>query len=134
LTKQKWVIDLRLRAVGKLLILLLFVGCINNIPELPKGYLQPDKMGDVLLDMHLIEGARSGTLVMGDTNKLPDYYARIYAKHGVDEQTFKESMYWYTKHPELLKKIYEKVVIDLTKIETEVKQNIKNTADEGKLD
>lgn len=119
-----------MRAPGKWLIFLVLVGCINNTPQRPAGYLDEDKLGDILLDMHLIEGARSGTLVMGDTNKLPDYYARIYAKHEVTETEFKESLYWYTKHPELLKKIYEKVVIDLTILETEVKQDIKNAADE----
>jgi len=134
LTILKWVKDLRLHAVGKIWMVLVVVGCINHTPNLPEGYLDAKKLGDILVDMHLIEGARSGTLVMGDTNKLPDYYAMIYAKHQVTEANFKESLYWYTKHPKVLKKIYDAVVIDLTKMETEVKQNIKNTADEGKSD
>lgn len=119
---------LRLRAIGSLL-LLLATACINNNTEIPEGYIEPKKLAEIMLDIHLIEGARSGTLVLGDTNKLPDYYARIYQKHGVSQVVFKESLYWYTQNPPVLKKIFEEVAVELSKMETDVKQRIKMAPD-----
>ena len=73
-----------------------------------------------MVDIHLIEGARSGTLVLGDTNSLPDYYAKIYQKHNISEAKFRESFDWYTKNPEKLKLVYEAVIVELTKKEAEI--------------
>ena len=79
-------------------------------------------MVDILVDIHVIEGARSGTLILGDTNTIPDYYSRIYLKHETTEKDFKRSFSWYTLHPKELKLVYEDVIVALSKLEEEVKE------------
>lgn len=106
-----------------LLLFILATACVDHTVKLPEGYLTPEEMVPIVVDMHLVEGARSGKLVLGDTNKLPDYYAKVYEKHDVTEQQFKESFKWYTKHPEELKKIYEAAIEKLSILEAEIKAN-----------
>jgi hypothetical protein len=88
---------------------------------MPENVLPQQKMVEILYDMHLLEGARSGTMILGDTNSLPDYYSRVYQKHQVSEQQFKESFYWYTLHPNELKLVYDDLIIELTTLEAEEK-------------
>ena len=128
LTNLKKGNDLFLSAIKHLLfvgILAAFVGCVNHEVALPKGYLTEAQMLPIMVDIHLIEGARSGTLVLGDTNALPDYYAKIYQKHNITDSAFKVNFAWYTEHPEKLKAIYEAVIVELSVKEEEVKANLK---------
>lgn len=96
------------------------ISCVDHSVKLPAGYISEQDLVPVLVDIHLVEGARSGKLVLGDTNKLPDYYAKIYQKHNITETEFKESFAWYTQHPEMLKAVYEEVIVSLSKLEEEV--------------
>ncbi len=117
-----------LNATKKLFLLVAFAGffsCVNHEEILPKGYLTEAQMLPIMVDIHLIEGARSGTLVLGDTNALPDYYAKIYQKHNITDSAFKANFAWYTAHPEKLKAIYEAVIVELSVKEEEVKANLK---------
>ncbi len=95
--------------------------CVDHDVKQPEGVLSHDQMVDILVDIHLIEGARSGTQILGDTNSIPDYYAHIYIKHGTTEQDFKTSFDWYTQHPKILKAVYEDVIVALSKLEEDVK-------------
>jgi hypothetical protein len=97
------------------------VACVDHEVEIPSDVIGHQQMVDILVDIHVVEGARSGTLILGDTNSIPDYYARIYLKHGTTEQDFKTSFDWYTQHPEKLKLVYEDVIVALSKLEEEVK-------------
>lgn len=107
---------------------LLMAACVDQEVHLPEGYLSQEKMVDIMVDIHLVEGARSGNLLLGDTNDLPDYYARIYEKYNVSEEEFKANFNWYTQHPTALKTVYEEVIVALSKLEEEIKVTT-NTAD-----
>lgn len=120
----KKVVALFLTVLKNSLLLWAFLGltaCVEQEVTLPEGYLEQEQLVDMLVDIHLVEGARSGTLVLGDTNRLPDYYARIYEKYGTTESDFKTSFDWYTQHPEKMKAVYEEVIVELSKLEEEVK-------------
>jgi hypothetical protein len=115
---------LSLSGIRYALFALLLIGanaCVDQEVEVPTGMLSHQEMVDILVDVHVIEGARSGTLILGDTNSIPDYYSRIYLKHNTTEQDFKTSFDWYTHHPEKLKMVYEDVIVALSKLEEEVK-------------
>ncbi len=125
LTKPKKANDLSLRASKYLIVLaLVLTACINRQAVLPEGYFSQEKMAAIMTDIHLIEGARSGTLFLGDTNALPDYYARIYQKHNVTEAEFKANFTWYATYPEEMKKVYDAVLVNLSKREEEVKAKV----------
>lgn len=125
------VIVWNLRAIKKIAafcFVALMLACTNHDVAVPKDCLNEQEMLAVLIDIHLIEGARSGTMVLGDTNNLPDYYARIYQKHNITATQFQKSFRWYSYHPEKLMPIYEKLVIELSKKEEEVKAGLKEDA------
>ncbi len=115
---------LSLSGIRYALFALLLIGanaCVDHEVRVPPGMLSHQEMVDILVDVHVIEGARSGTLILGDTNSIPDYYSRIYLKHNTTEQDFKTSFDWYTHHPKKLKMVYEDVIVALSKLEEEVK-------------
>ena len=81
-------------------------------------------MTHILTDVHLIEGARTGLTILGDTTyNISDYYRAMYVKHNITEEEFKSSFEYYSQHPEIMDKMYEKVIEELTIIETEMKAN-----------
>jgi len=100
-------------------------GCVRHEVQLPPDVLSKDEMVPILVDIQLVEGSRSGKLVLGDTNKLPDYYARVYEKHHITAQEFRKSFDWYSKNPAEAKKVFEKVIEELSILESEIKMKNK---------
>lgn len=95
------------------LTLMLFIQCGKKVQTVPKTVISFDQMIPLLVDVHLIEGARNGSLILGDTNDIEDYYAKVYQKHGITEDQFKKSFKFYSSYPELFIPIYEKVLDSL---------------------
>ena len=58
-------------------------------------------MVPILVDVISWRGARNGALILGDTNGIEDYYAKVYEKHGITEASFKRSFKFYNGEPEL---------------------------------
>ncbi len=78
-----------------------------------------ETMVPLLLDMQLIEGAKSNKFFLGDTGAA-NYallYTTIFEKHGVEKAQFDSSMAYYTHHSAELENIYDKVIEELMKIE-----------------
>lgn len=74
-------------------------------PSVPKEYLQPDEMEDILYDYHLADAMyRSNN---GEAKTMIAYKAAVLKKNGVTEAEFDSSMVYYTRHTRLLQKIYE---------------------------
>jgi len=92
---------------------MLFIQCGKKVQTVPKTVVSFDQMIPLLVDVHLIEGARNGSLILGDTNDIEDYYAKVYQKHGITEDQFKKSFKFYSSYPELFIPIYEKVLDSL---------------------
>lgn len=85
----------------------MFVGCK---PGVPKQYIQPGKMEDILYDFHLADAmAYSG----GDYQELAfrrqAYREAALRKHGVTEAELDSSLIYYYRHTERLHDIYEKL-------------------------
>jgi len=124
--KHKKVLVLFLNAIRKTFLGFalaagVLTACVDQTVQLPDGYIPQEKMVDIMVDIHLVEGARSGTLLLGDTNKLPDYYAHIYEKYDITEEQFKTSFDWYSQHPVQLKAVYDEVIVELSKLEEEIR-------------
>ena len=81
--------------------------------QIPSTVLSSKAMIPIMVDVHVVEGARNGALILGDTNGIEDYYAKIYEKHHITEQQFKESFAFYSSHPDIFIPIYEAVVESL---------------------
>ncbi len=100
------------RSFAVVLFSLLLLGCRQEV-TVPSEVLPAEVMVPLLIDIHVLEGARNGSLILGDTNTIEEYYVKVYDKHGVEEAAFKQSFVYYSNHPELFIPIYEAVVDSL---------------------
>jgi len=84
---------------------------------IPDETISDSIMVAILTDLHLVEGAKVGNKIMGDTTPAPVYFKKVYQKHGVSEAQFEEDFRFYTSNPKLMTEIYEQVIVNLSKIE-----------------
>ena len=94
-------------------LFILFIGCASPEVQIPETVLTPEQMMPIMVDIHVIEGARNGAIMLGDTNGIEDYYAKVYEKHGITEDQFKSSFAFYSDNPTVLIPIYEEVLDSL---------------------
>ena len=86
----------------------------------PGKLLSPDSMVSILVDIHLAEAAANVTRINDvQSFKAQELYPSIYKSHYTDSATFHNSFNYYLKRPEKLEAIYEKVLNELSKRESE---------------
>ncbi|KAA6328144.1 hypothetical protein EZS27_022931 [termite gut metagenome] len=88
-----------------LIFILLISGCKEKHPE---EVLSETQMEKLLYDYHLAK-AVSEDLPYNDNYKKQLYIDYVFQKHKITEAVFDSSMVWYTRHTEVLAKIYEKI-------------------------
>jgi len=95
-----------------IIISIVFYACK---PGIPKDIIQPGKMQDVLLDIHIVDGYVS-TLPGTDTAKKvgAGYYKGVFKKFDIDSALYNQSINYYYKHPDLMKKMYDSIAVKLT--------------------
>ena len=90
-----------------LLFLTLFIACK---PTVPKQFIQPGDMEDILYDYHvgqaMAKAERGGDDERFDQSK---YFYAVLKKYGVTKADFDSSMIYYYSHVERLKDIYTEV-------------------------
>ena len=95
----------------------LVIGCQSeqkpNIPE--------EKMVNIFVDIHLIEASLLGYSDEQKDSLSNVYYSQIYEIHGVSEDEFLKEMDYLKRHPDYLGGLYEKVLEEIDKRETELK-------------
>lgn len=109
-----------LNSIAKLfpIFLLALVSCgAPTDVAIPKGTIPDSIMVKILTDFHLVEGAKVGNKIMGDTIRATVYTAKVYKKYGITENEFEKNFRFYTSNPDLMEGIYEKVIENLNKIE-----------------
>lgn len=99
-------------------LIFIFAACSNR----PKGVLNQEDMTNILTDMHKLDGALvdRGLMSTNDTTKIK-YYNFIFSKYKTTKADFDSSLVWYTKNPQEFNNIYNKVLINLTSLEKDVK-------------
>ncbi len=108
----------------KFLILLALFACAPEAPEksvdVPDWAIPEDKMVNVLLDVHILEGARIGTKVLGDSLPVKSHYDHLWNKHGITRELYDSSFRFYSRNSERMDKMYEEVLVRLTKMSSNV--------------
>ncbi len=89
----------------------------NSQEKIPKNIYSKAKMEAILTDIHIVEGAKTGRKMIGDTLFVEDYYAKVYQKHETTQEDFDRSFRFYTDHPYLMKGVYKEVIENLNKLE-----------------
>lgn len=111
------------KILSGLLIILALVSCYHTPPdpEFKMDLVIPaDSMVSLLTDMHIADGAINTVRLKNQSIKSfsTNYFSQILEKHRIGRDTFEESMRYYAYHTEELNKIYEKVIVNLSKIES----------------
>lgn len=109
-----------IRALGKYTFALLGLAWIltscepvegQRVKPAPEDLIPQETMTQMLIDMHLIEGARSGTRVLGDSASVDAYYDGLWRKYDVTQEQYDSSFRYYTQHPVEMMEMYD-IVID----------------------
>lgn len=87
------------------LIVLLLVACK---PSVPRGYIQPDDMEDILYDYY-VSRAIAELQADGEGYDIDPYMTAVLDKHGVSEAEFDTAMVYYTRHADRLHIIYRNI-------------------------
>lgn len=105
--------------IVSLLTAVLLTGCGPGLdrPEEASNIISPDSMSLIMTDIHLIEGAKVGENIMGDSLRAAHYFHRVYDKYGITQAYFERSFDYYSERPEEMNRIYEAVIEELTRME-----------------
>lgn len=117
------------KILSGLILFLILVSCYRSAeePTFNMNLVIPaDSMVILLTDVHLADGILNTTKEKDKSVKpvAAAYFDAILQKHNIDRATFEESMRYYAFHTEELDNIYERVIIDLNKIESKVQPEI----------
>tara|TARA_R110002096_G_scaffold115365_2_gene249903 strand:- start:122111 stop:122620 length:510 start_codon:yes stop_codon:yes gene_type:complete len=82
--------------------------------------LSPEKMIEILTDIHIVEGAKIGRKIMGDTLMMDAYYQKVFSKYQIDKKQFEANYRYYSSEPKRMDDIYEKVVENLNQLQISV--------------
>ena len=104
--------------LGCFLFISLFFSCKKKV-EIPADILSPNKMTEILVDVHLNESMITNERYRRDSLSeiVSTFYCNIFEKHSITEQEFRKSLDYYTTHLDEMKKIYKEVVAELNKEE-----------------
>jgi hypothetical protein len=79
-------------------------------------------MANVLTEMHKTDATMSEKgFVYGRYYEKAPYYTFIFKKFNITQAQFDSSLVWYSKNPRVFSNIYEKVLINLTSLQKDVK-------------
>lgn len=95
------------RLICVLMAVVTLAACKQKIPT---DIIAPEKMQNILYDIHVTDGYIS-TIAMPDSSKkvAAAYYKGIYKKFGIDSAKYAQSMNYYYKHPQDLDKMYKNI-------------------------
>ena len=100
-------------------MLLLFVlfGCKHY--NLPRGFPDIDEMSDILVEIQLAESTISQLPSQSSSYRSdsPGYFKFILDKYGYTALEFDSIRKWYAYHPELYLKVYDRMLVKLSKEE-----------------
>ena len=103
-------------------ISMLLFSCSSSEVSIPSGILSRDQMVAVLTDVQVAEAAILYQNSRGNISesKAPEYYQYIFQKHHITEKQFRESFSFYVSQVELMDKIYEDVINEISKKQAEI--------------
>lgn len=94
--------------------------CDRPRESAPDKLLSPDSMVSILVDIHMAEAAANVKRINDvQSFKAWELYPAIYKLHQTDSATFHYSFSYYLMHPEKFEAIYDKVLNELSKRESE---------------
>ncbi len=101
-----------IRKITVILFLSSFFACGPSADKIPDNVLSKDKMKEVLIDIHLLEGIVNVSGFQEDTAnaKFKLMQEQLFQKHGIKKIQFDSSMAYYAHHLPQMDEIYEAVM------------------------
>lgn len=88
----------------------------------PKVLLSEAQMIDIILDVHLVEGAlnfkRNLGQSMDDQKNL--YFDQLFREHGISQRLFQNNLFYYNRIPKQMENIYDSVTRRLERMQEEI--------------
>jgi hypothetical protein len=102
-------------------VIFLFLFITGCKPPVPKDLIQPEEMGKILYDIHLVDSYLN-TIPNVDSSKIiaASYYKGIYKKFNVDSALYNRSMNFYADNPEIFSEIYKGLTSQLSKQKSDI--------------
>ena len=99
---------------------LLLQSCSRKEESVHREIISPDSMVVIMVDVHLAEAAANMNRI-NDVQRFSagELYPLIFKTHHTDSATFRKSFDYYLEHPEKFDRIYEQVIVELSKRESE---------------
>jgi hypothetical protein len=98
--------------------------------EVPEDILPVKKMSEVMMDVHLLEAQINLTNYSNNNPSEPNVQPMldVFKKHSVTAELYNKSIKYYTTEGlDSLNKIYEMVLIDLSKLQAQVNSQVPDT-------
>jgi hypothetical protein len=97
-------------------ILIFFTGCIFD--RVPEGIIHKKEMISLLTDIHLVD-AYTGMLGQDTVKQFAaNLYNTVFNKHHTDSVQFRKSLQYYSKEPQSLFDMYQKVQENLDNLDS----------------
>lgn len=109
--------------IGMAVILL--ASCEQKMPKRPSNVLDEDQMVSVMVDMHLVETAQNLKVIEPDStnSEYNRLFESIFVSHGITKARFDSSLYYYSTQTDQMNVIYDKVLEELSELESQVKSD-----------
>lgn len=116
------------KIIAKALILIfcLLISCDRNIKsEPPENLINKEKIIPVIIDIHIADGLVFRADVPSKSLKLfsDSVHNSVLSKYGITRADFDSSISYYMKETEAFEKMYETVIIELSKMESEINKD-----------
>ena len=106
------------------IVLLTLMGCNRLKSTQPAAAISRDSMIAILVDIHVADAISDQKYGQDKPNKAftNALYERIFQNHHISAAEYKASYKYYEDKPELLDKMYEQVITEISKKEAEMKK------------
>ena len=104
-------------------ISILFFSCGIGKDKVPDSVLPIDKMVQVQVGIHLLEaeqGQRTIDQSLNGTDTIS--FQSVFKKENITKTQYDSSLIFYSAHPQLLDEVYDKVINELNKMQSEEKK------------
>ncbi len=93
------------------------VSCAQK--ERPENVFSPDKMADVMLDVHLTQGITQARILTKDSTLVSSEALTnfVYEKHQITEEDYQRSFDWYSDNLKDFDAVYARVIEKLNQME-----------------
>ncbi|HAH54812.1 MAG TPA: DUF4296 domain-containing protein [Flavobacterium sp.] len=109
------------------IVLILLVGCKNELVKKPKRLIEREKMVDIMYDLSLLEGMKAQNPALMDSIKYTSNQY-IYKKYKIDSIQFAQSNIYYAADYKEYEKMYNQIKTRLDKEKNQVNSLIKAEA------